>query len=72
MERTAKGRVFVAWFTGGPREPEPENTGGLTYSEDGGETFLPPISVGLPLSDGTRAFDPTLWIDPKDPGDWPG
>lgn len=29
-------------------------------------------AVGLPLSDGTRAFDPTLWIDPKDPGDWPG
>jgi hypothetical protein len=65
VERTAKGRVFVSWFTGGPAEPAPENTGVLTYSDDGGENFLPPIAVGLPLSGGTRAFDPTLWIDPK-------
>ena len=26
LERTAKGRVFVSWFTGGPKEPAPENT----------------------------------------------
>ena len=25
LERTAKGRVFVSWFTGGTKEPEPEN-----------------------------------------------
>jgi predicted neuraminidase len=65
LERTEKGRVFVSWFTGGPREPETENTCVLSYSDDGGETFSVPLALGLPWSGGTRTFDPTLWIDPK-------
>jgi hypothetical protein len=36
IERTAKGRVFVSWFTGGTKEPEPENTLGLLAGRDGG------------------------------------
>ncbi|HSH93153.1 MAG TPA: hypothetical protein VK968_03330, partial [Roseimicrobium sp.] len=31
LECTPKGRVFVSWFTGGPKEPSPENTVLLAY-----------------------------------------
>ena len=65
IERTAKGRVYVSWFTGGPKEPSPDNTVVLSYSDDAGKTFTPPEAMGLPTNDGTRCFDPTLWIDPK-------
>jgi hypothetical protein len=65
LERTANGRVFVSWFTGGTKEPEPENTVVLSHSDDGGKTFSAPQVMGLPLSDGTRCYDPCLWIDPK-------
>jgi Neuraminidase (sialidase) len=44
LERTANGRVFVSWFTGGNKEPEPENTVVLSHSDDGGKTFAPPQS----------------------------
>jgi hypothetical protein len=65
LERTAKGRVFVSWFTGGTHEPQPENTVVLSHSDDGGKRFSAPQAMGLPLSDGTRCYDPCLWIDPK-------
>ena len=65
LERTAKGRVFASWFTGGPKEPSPDNTVVLSRSDDGGKTFTAPEAMALPMSDGTRCFDPTLWIDPK-------
>lgn len=63
LERTPKGRVFVSWFTGGPKEPAPENTVLLCYSDDGGATYTLPRAMAGPR-DGSRAFDPTLWIDP--------
>ena len=65
LECTAKGRVYATWFTGGPKEPSPDNTVILSRSDDGGKTFTPPEAMAFPLSDGTRTFDPTLWIDPK-------
>jgi predicted neuraminidase len=65
LERTAKGRVYASWFTGGPKEPSPDNTVVLSYSDDGGKTFGNLEALGLPTNDGTRCFDPTLWIDPK-------
>lgn len=65
IERTAQGRVFVSWFTGGLKEPSPDNTVVLARSEDGGKTFSAPEAMARPGSDGTRCFDPTLWIDPK-------
>ncbi|MBT4816526.1 MAG: exo-alpha-sialidase [Lentisphaerae bacterium] len=65
LERTAKGRVFLSWFTGGPKEPAPENTVVLSHSDDAGKTFCAPQAMALPLSDGTRCYDPCLWIDPK-------
>jgi hypothetical protein len=65
IERTAQGRVFVSWFTGGLKEPSQDNTVVLARSDDGGKTFSAPEAMALPRSDGTRCFDPTLWIDPK-------
>jgi hypothetical protein len=58
LERTAKGRVFVSWFTGGTKEPEPENTVVLSHSDDGGKTFSAPQAMALPLNDGTRCYNP--------------
>lgn len=64
LERTAQGRVFVSWFTGGVKEPAPENTVVLAYSDDAGQTFTEPQAMAAPSGD-TRCFDPTLWIDPQ-------
>lgn len=63
LERTAKGRLFVSWYTGGEREPSPDNTALLSYSDDGGKHFGPVVVMAGPV-DGGRAFDPTLWMDP--------
>jgi predicted neuraminidase len=65
IERTPNGRVFACWFTGGPKEPSPDNTVVLSYSDDGGKTYASPEAIAVPTSDGTRCYDPTLWIDPK-------
>jgi len=64
IECTAKGRVFVTWYTGGEKEPSPENSVSLCFSDDHERTFSDPIQIAGPKN-GARAFDPTLWIDPK-------
>ena len=64
LERTAKGRVLASWFSGGDKEPSPQNEVYLCYSDDAGKTFTSPQVMAAP-QDGTRCFDPTLWIDPK-------
>lgn len=64
IERSPEGRLFVCWYTGGAKEPSPDNTVLLTYSDDQGETFAEPVSMAGPRN-GSRAFDPTLWRDPN-------
>jgi hypothetical protein len=64
LECTAGGRVFVSWFSGGPKEPSLENTVYLCYSDDAGRTFTE-IEPMATTKDGARAFDPTVWIDPQ-------
>jgi hypothetical protein len=64
IERTPKGRLFVCWYSGGNKEPAPENTVYLAYSGDQGKTFTRPVPIAGPLA-GARAFDPTLWRDPR-------
>lgn len=64
VEVTPGGRLFVVWFSGGEREPAPENRVYMRTSDDGGATFTPPRIVAAPR-DGARAFDPTLWMAPN-------
>jgi predicted neuraminidase len=64
LERTPKGRLFVCWFSGGPKEPSPENTVLLARSDDQGHTFTAPVAMARPIGV-NRAFDPALWIDPQ-------
>ncbi len=63
LEWTPKGRLFVSWFSGGLKEPAPENTVYLCHSDDQGKTFTEPTPMAGPTMAG-RAFDPTLWRDP--------
>ena len=65
VERTVQGRLFYTWYTGGELEPRPENMALLCYSGDNGKTHSPLRILGAPRRDGTRAFDPVPWIDPK-------
>lgn len=63
LERTPGGRLFVSWFSGGDREPAPENTVYLCLSDDQGRTFTEPMPMAGPVGT-SRTFDPTLWRDP--------
>ncbi|MFC2123992.1 sialidase family protein [Bacteroidota bacterium] len=64
LEVTEKGRIFISWYSGGSKEPAPQNTGYLCYSDDNGRNFTPPEPLVKPNDNG-RSFDPTLWIDPE-------
>lgn len=64
LEKTAKGRVYISLYSGGLKEPAPENKVFLCYSDDQGKTFNKP-RVMASQKNGARAFDPTLWIDPQ-------
>ena len=64
LERTAKGRLYVSWFSGGTREPEQENTVLLCFSDDNGKTHTE-LQVMAAPKDGSRCFDPVPWIDPR-------
>ena len=63
IECACNGRLWCAFFSGGPREPDPENFILLTTSQDDGVTWSDPEAIVVP--DGlTRAYDPALWHDP--------
>jgi len=64
IERTPNGRLFFTWFTGGKKEPMPENTVLLCYSDDAGKTHSPLQVIAAP-ADGSRCYDPVPWLDPK-------
>ena len=65
--RTPGGRLFAGWYSGGVREPDPENYNLLVRSEDGGMTWRPPELVisGRP-EENYIAIDIQLWLDPLD------
>ena len=63
IERTAGGRLYITWFSGGETEPAPENAVFLNWSDDGGRTFGQPVLMAAP-ADGDRAFDSALWLAP--------
>lgn len=64
IERAADGRLWCSFFSGGPKEPDPQNLILLTTSGDEGATWTDPAVVIDPPGD-TRAYDPALWHDPS-------
>ncbi len=64
IERTPAGRLYVVSYTGGPREPHPDNRVILCWSDDGGDHWTEPIVLGERA--GSRAcIDPCIWLDPR-------
>lgn len=63
IERTSSGRLWCTFFSGGNKEPEPENFILITSSSDDGQSWTEPYVV-VGSQGGTRAYDPCLWIDP--------
>ncbi|MBQ7164508.1 MAG: exo-alpha-sialidase, partial [Clostridia bacterium] len=61
IERTAKGRLWVTWFSGGPNEPDDDNYVILAYSDDNGETWNDPFIIIDVADTSVRAFDPFLF-----------
>jgi predicted neuraminidase len=64
VEVTSGGRLYVTWFSGGDKEPHPDNQVWLCASDDGGRAFTPPARMTWP-ADNHRTYDPTLWLDPR-------
>lgn len=64
IERTRGGLLCATWYSGG-RDEGVENHVLLVVSEDDGLTWSSPLLAIDPPGD-VRAFDPVLWIDPKD------
>ena len=62
VECSHGGRLFFTWYTGGTREGV-GNYVVLAVSEDNGLTVSDPVLVLAP-EEGSRCFDPELWIDP--------
>ncbi len=65
IARTADGRLWCAFYSGGPREPDPANSIWFCQSSDSGQTWSQPSCV-IDLPGATRAYDPCLWLDPAD------
>lgn len=62
IERSPKGRLWAAWYSGGDNEG-PDNYVVLVTSGDDGKTWTPPALVVDPAYP-VRAYDQTLWVDP--------
>ncbi len=63
IERAPNGRLWVTFYSGGPKEPHPDNEVLVTTSGDDGATWSEPEVVASPPG-ATRAYDPALWHDP--------
>ncbi|MFO7918019.1 MAG: sialidase family protein [Anaerolineae bacterium] len=64
IERAGDGRLWCTFYSGGPKEPHPDNHILLTTSEDEGRTWSSPEIVVDPQGP-ARAYDPALWHDPQ-------
>ena len=64
IARTAGGRLFAGWYTGGMFEPCIHNYNVLIQSDDGGETWSKPIlAVYSDYEAMHRNIDIQLWVD---------
>lgn len=64
LEKTAGGRLFVCWYSGGVTE-EPGNVIVCEKSDDDGKTFTDGLILVKHDDPAVRCFDPTVWIDPR-------
>ena len=64
IERTAKGRLYACWYSGGKTE-EPGNIIVVEKSDDDGKTWSDGFYTVAHDDPEVRCFDPALWIDPK-------
>jgi hypothetical protein len=64
IERSPRGTLWVSAFTGGQKEPGVDNRVITMTSTDDGRTWSD-WTVQADPPGGTRAFDPTLWLDPR-------
>ncbi len=64
IERTAGGRLFACWYSGGKTE-EPGNIVILEKSDDDGATWTDGFCVVHHDDPEVRCFDEALWIDPR-------
>ena len=62
IERTEKGRLFAAWYSGGVTE-QYGNFVVLVKSDDDGKNWTEPIAVAY-NGENSRCYDPCVWIDP--------
>ena len=63
IEVTAGGRLFASWYTGGAQEPDNNNYMVLSYSDNGGKSWVDPFLIVDTKQDSVRAFDPFLHIN---------
>ena len=63
IERAPNGRLWCSFFSGGPKEPDPDNYIIIVTSSDEGATWSEPRAIAKPAGK-TRAYDPALWHDP--------
>ncbi|MDF1515829.1 MAG: sialidase family protein, partial [Anaerolineae bacterium] len=64
IERASNGRLWCAFFSGGPKEPDPDNYILITTRADDLSEWSSPIPIIDPPAP-TRAYDPALWRDPE-------
>jgi predicted neuraminidase len=64
IEATTGGTLYAAWYTGGPTECG-ENYVVVIRSRDGGATWSQPYLVIDPPATHVRAFDASIWQDPR-------
>ena len=66
IARTAKGRLWAGWYSGGIQEPDERNYNLLVYSDDEGLTWSEPVLVIDSRPEiNLRAIDIQLWLDPE-------
>lgn len=65
VERTPIGRLFCVFYTGGPKEPAPENRVALSCSDDSGETWTEPLTIAEKPG-ALACIDPCIWMDPRE------
>ena len=63
IERTASGRLFATFYSGGETE-DLGNYAMVVKSDDDGKSWSEPLAVAY-FGEEARAYDPCLWIDPR-------